>query len=38
MEADKRLSGQIINFQLGSGAGTFPDFFIRKTPCSTFDS
>ena len=35
--ADKKMSGQIIHFQHGSGAGTFPDFFIRKTSCSTFD-
>ena len=32
-----KMSGQIIHFQHGSGARTFPDFFIRKTPCSTFD-
>ena len=29
--------GQIIHFQHGSGARTFPDFLTRKSPCSTFD-
>ena len=36
--AIKKIVGQIIHFQHGSGPRTFPDFFIRKTPCSTFDS